>query len=326
MELPNLNVYRDNFIKEGINLPLPTVPSYQGGILSKLPSSDNSKLGWPWTVESKAESFSYSEQMRWPKLSIVMPSYNQGKFIEQTIRSVLLQNYPNLEFIVCDGGSDDETLEILDKYKPWLSFYQSKKDRGQGHAINLGFSIASGDYIGWINSDDFYLPNCFQTVISTFLKCHSDIVYGESISLYDNDTKLYYCYGYLVLDRYLRVGGIVPSHCTFWKSSIHVSISEEIVCAIDYELWLRLFPKRTKKHLKIPLGVYRVQPSSKSSNEKYKAYWQQDYEKILSNHSLLPQSRIFNLEFKIIQTIYKYLRKPIHKDLTKYFSQNNLQK
>ena len=323
MKLPSLCDYKRDFLEQGVTLPLPVVPFSPEGLLTKLPAPPSDKTGWPWTVQTKSSIQTQLGNLNFPKISIVMPSYNQGKFIEQTIRSVLLQNYPNLEFIVCDGGSDDETLEILDKYKPWLSFYQSKKDRGQGHAINLGFSIASGDYIGWINSDDFYLPNCFQTVTSTFLKHHSDIVYGESISLYDNDTKLYYCYGYLVLDRYLRVGGIVPSHCTFWKSSIHVPISEEIVCAIDYELWLRLFPKRTKKHLKIPLGVYRVQPSSKSSNEKYKAYWQQDYEKILSNHSLLPQSRIFNLEFKIIQAIYKYLRKPMHRNLTKYFPQDD---
>ena len=142
---------------------------------------------------------------------------------------------------------------------------------------------------------------------------------------HDNDTKLSYCHGNFVLDRYLRFGSIVPSHCTFWKRFINVPISEEIVCAIDYELWLRLLPKRTKKHLKIPIGVFRVQDSSKSYNEKFKPCWKQDYEKITAIYGLSPQPRSFlYYEFKIIQMIYKYLRKPIHRDITKYFSQSNL--
>ena len=244
--------------------------------------------------------------LTWPKISIVTPSYNQGQFIEQTIRSVLLQNYPNLEYVICDGGSSDGTVQILEKYSPWLSFCQSKKDRGFGHAINLGFSICNGDYFGWINSDDFYLPNCFQTVSIRFSRHSPDFVYGDAISLYDNDRKTCYWQGGFVLDRYLRFTSLVSSHAAFWKSKIHVPIREDINCAVDYELWLRLLPGKSKIHLQVPLGVFRVQPESKSSHKGYLELWKEDFEKIASTYGPPPRSRSFlYYEFTLAQRIYR---------------------
>src|SRR5947208_8938659 len=145
-----------------------------------------------------------------PKISIVTPSFNQGQFIEETIRSVLLQNYPNLEYIVCDGGSTDATESILRKYSPWLSYHHLRKDRGQGHALNLGFSISSGNYFGWINSDDFYLPNAFSSVATFSENTNVNFIYGDAIILKGNDTS--YWHGYLVRDRYLYLGGLIASH------------------------------------------------------------------------------------------------------------------
>ena len=94
-------------------------------LLNKLPSVGQ-KRGWPWDIEVNDDIYSSKEQ--WPKISIVTPSYNQGKFIEETIRSILLQNYPNLEYIIIDGGSKDDTVEIIKKYEKWITFWVSEKD------------------------------------------------------------------------------------------------------------------------------------------------------------------------------------------------------
>src|SRR5579885_3553995 len=122
--------------------------------LAELPPPPAGKTGWPWTIETPALPASRADGSPWPRISIVTPSYNQGQFIEETIRSVLLQGYPDLEYIVIDGGSTDQSVEIIRKYERWLTYWVSEKDRGQAHAINKGFSSVTGELFNWINSDD----------------------------------------------------------------------------------------------------------------------------------------------------------------------------
>ncbi|MGB0564707.1 MAG: glycosyltransferase family 2 protein [Spirulinaceae cyanobacterium] len=144
-------------------------------LLSQLPAPPEGYTGWPWTIAADAAIV----LSRYPRLSIVIPSYNQAQFLEETLRSVLLQNYPNLECWVIDGGSTDGSLDILQRYDPWITWL-SEPDQGQSDAVNKGFRRATGDWIGWQNSDDTYEPNTFFQVAQTVLaQPETDVVYGK---------------------------------------------------------------------------------------------------------------------------------------------------
>ena len=148
--------------------------------LKELPLPPEGKSGWPWTIESYTQSIDTSDVSEWPKVSVVTPSYNQAEFIEETIRSILLQGYPNLEYLVVDGGSNDGTLDIILKYAPWIFYWVSEPDEGQSDALNKGIKRASGKYFGWLNSDDTYQPNAIINAVTYLLRNPStDVVYSD---------------------------------------------------------------------------------------------------------------------------------------------------
>jgi glycosyltransferase involved in cell wall biosynthesis len=197
MNLPNLDTYRNHLIKDGNCFPLPIVPYLSNGLLTQVPTSTNQqKLGWPWTEQ--VDTSLYLQRDAWTKLSIVTPSFNQGQFLEETIRSVLLQNYPNLEYIIIDGGSTDNSVEIIKKYEPWLSYWISEQDRGQAHAINKGLSIATGKYWQWINSDDYYIKNVFVKAIQTLEESSCNTLYAGVFESTDDATVAYYRFSFNV--------------------------------------------------------------------------------------------------------------------------------
>ncbi|MBA7607247.1 hypothetical protein ES703_14405 [subsurface metagenome] len=137
-------------------------------VLSQLPAPPRDKSGWPWTEEGSQLPDAIPDGHPWPKISIVTPSYNQARFIEETIRSVLLQGYPNLEYIIIDGGSSDNSVEIIKKYEKWLTYWVSEPDQGQSAAINKGFKKASGEIYTWLNSDDYLLENALRNVAEAY--------------------------------------------------------------------------------------------------------------------------------------------------------------
>jgi glycosyltransferase involved in cell wall biosynthesis len=125
--------------------------------------------GWPWTLDPASQDagrFSdlTSPAQGWPRITVVTPSYNQSAYLEETIRSVLMQQYPNLEYIVIDDGSTDNSVEIIRKYEPWLAYWTTGPNRGQSHVINKGFQRATGEILAWLNSDDCYEPGVLKTV------------------------------------------------------------------------------------------------------------------------------------------------------------------
>lgn len=132
--------------------------------LAELPPPQPGKTGWPWTEGSAQLSDRMLDGREWPTICLVTPSYNQGRFIEETIRSVLLQGYPNLQYAVVDGGSADASIDVIKKYSPWLAYWVSETDRGQTDAINKGLAKVSGDWANWINSDDRLNPSALGAV------------------------------------------------------------------------------------------------------------------------------------------------------------------
>ena len=126
------------------------------------------KTRWPWT-QSDVRPAPTSESFAWPRVTVVTPSFNQGAFIEETIRSVLLQDYPNLEYLIVDGGSTDSTLEVIKAYEPWIDYWVSERDRGQTHAINKEFARATGEILAWLNSDDTFEPLAIRTVVQRMI-------------------------------------------------------------------------------------------------------------------------------------------------------------
>ena len=146
----------------------------------KLPQSD--RQGWPWTEQSLAlPNANADKDMAWPRISIITPTFNRAEFLEQAIRSALLQGYPNLQYIVIDGGSTDGSIEIIKKYEPWIDYWVSEKDRGQSHAINKGMEKADGELLSWINSDDLYQPNALKAVAEEYLVDSSaGLIFGDA--------------------------------------------------------------------------------------------------------------------------------------------------
>jgi len=279
LNLPDLKAYRAEFLSKGVSFPLPSVKTAENGLLNVLPKPLQGKIGWAWTEET--DPTIYNNRKSWPKLTIVTPSYNQADFLEETFRSVLLQNYPNLEFIIMDGGSNDGSKTILEKYSRWISYWQSEKDGGQGQAINRGFSLASGEYYAWINSDDYYLKDVFHLVIDTFLKYKTGFVYGyaNNYNVEKNEFKLVTVLPYI--DYFIKIPALAQPSC-FWSAKIHQPIWEELYCSLDFELWLRLVKGQKRKLIKQPLAVAQVHDDAKTSDPKMKAKWEADHQKIWS--------------------------------------------
>lgn len=132
--------------------------------LIDFPNPPADKNGWPWINDLNTGSPVMTNGKPWPKISIITPSFNQGQFLEETIRSVLMQHYPNLEYIIIDGGSSDDSVNIIRKYEPWISYWVSEKDNGQTHAINKGLALCTGEIFNWINSDDYLNPNSLRVI------------------------------------------------------------------------------------------------------------------------------------------------------------------
>jgi glycosyltransferase involved in cell wall biosynthesis len=237
-------------------------------LLEKLPPPPPGRTGWPWTEATSPDSYAAPPASgQWPKLSIVCPSFRQGRFIEETIRSVLLQNYPSLEFIVIDGGSNDETVPVLKKYSPWLTHWESEPDRGQSHALNKGFTRATGELFGWINSDDFYLPGAFAAVAACYRPRRPELFFGDYDVRCGEEPALRRVQLLPAFAFQVRVGGrILPSHATFWPRLVHQPFNESLQFIMDTDLFKRLGCAGVRpRHVPQSLSVFREHATAKTS-------------------------------------------------------------
>ncbi|WP_118952601.1 glycosyltransferase family 2 protein [Taibaiella helva] len=223
------------------------------------------------------------------KVSIITPSYNQGQFIEETIQSVLMQTYRNIEYILVDGGSTDDTMAVVERYRDRIDIVIHEKDKGQSDAINKGFRLATGTLAGWINSDDLLKPFCVEEIVSLYRQNPEDaIFYGALLDIIDGD-------GVKKETRRLEIGSReallnknynVVQPGSFYNLEIMKSIGfvdETIHYCMDLDLWLRLLQHGGIKFCQErPLAAFRIWEESKTSTGKRK--FLKDIDRILARH------------------------------------------
>ncbi len=256
--------------------------------LKDLPPPPEEKTGWPWTEESPRLTDPLPNDHPWPRVSIVTPSYNQSEYLEETIRSVLLQGYPKLEYIIMDGGSTDGSVDIIRKYEPWLAYWVSEPDQGQTHAINEGWKNATGEILAYINSDDYYLSGAIAAAMQGFI-AHSqaDMIYGTAIIVDGRDKDLRVWNGQTFdLKTMLTAGSIVPQPATFFTKHALKSVGyldEQWHMIMDYELCIQIGLQFPTVYLPVPLANFRDHSQSKTHSH---------YEKIAGE--LIRWLRIFS--------------------------------
>ena len=244
-------------------------------LLRKLPGTQ--KRGWPWDEES-LPPMAAPETENLPVITIVTPTLNQGGFIEETLRSVLLQNYPRLEYIILDGGSTDNTLEIIRKYRPWISHWESKKDSGQAAAIQEGFGRSTGTFLSWLNSDDLLCKNALWNLAGFLIEQEEvDFIFGYAF-FYENGNLLRFeTKRENIALRALGSFPFVQPACFFSASCLEKagSIDAGLDITFDYDLFARMaLSGATMQFIPADLAIFRRQPDAKT--HRYNHAWDKD--------------------------------------------------
>lgn len=223
-----------------------------------------------------------SKQNTLPKLSIIIPNYNYGNFIEETICSVINQNYENLEIIIIDGGSTDNSVDIIKKYQQKITYWISEKDAGQADAINKGLQVATGEYVAYLNSDDTYLPNAFNEIFSDKNSWNKDFIYGDVMignelknckPNYSKKNKLDLV---SLIQFYFSASYIIPSQSVFIKRSFllknnlnFLNINFHYCMDLDWYCRISICNPTVYKYKKIH-SFFRINANTKTKSQSSK--------------------------------------------------------
>ena len=283
--------------------------------ISELPAPPPGKTGWPWTEESLLLRQPLPERHFYPRLTIVTPSFNQGRFLEETIRSVLLQGYPELEYFVIDGGSSDNSVEVIKKYSPWINYWVSEPDGGQSAAINRGLKMGSGVYATWINSDDMLCRNAFNNHLSVRGFSVEDAVYiGDCIHIDETGSARFTHRGRVQsLEDLVRIkavwrdGGSIDQPAVLFPRELALRVgglSEANQNTMDYELWGKLLlAGAVFDYTGVVFGIFRHHSSQKTADSI-----KQTESLLQTARNLIAQSRSFTTE----------VNEQLYADLTAY--------
>jgi glycosyltransferase involved in cell wall biosynthesis len=236
--------------------------------LDDIPAVPAGKVGWPWQSCAERESKASDERNPWPRITIVTPSFNQGTFLEQTLRSVLLQGYPNLEYLVLDGGSSDDSVGILNRYGRHLAYWHSRSDAGQADAIATGFERATGEIYGYVNSDDILLPGALKHVARKFMRFRkTGVVYGNRLVV-DEDGKVIgrHFWPYFLSRYHWACGQPLAQESCFWRKDAYWDvggIDRSKFFVLDYDLFYRMWMKTRFLKTRAFLGCIRVHGDTK---------------------------------------------------------------
>ncbi len=204
-------------------------------------------------------------------VTIITPSYNQAAFLERTIQSVLKQTYPNIEYIIIDGGSDDGSVEVIRKYESRIKSWRSEKDQGQTDAINKGFCLASGEILAWINSDDTYEPDAVAQAVA-YLDAHPGVglLYGDTHFIDENDRVIGNFPAAQTNYDKLRQGYVhIPQQAAFFMADLWKQVApldKDFFFAMDYDLWVRLAKISEVKYIRAHWANFRLHGDAKTIN------------------------------------------------------------
>ncbi len=248
----------------------------------------------------------------YPRISIVTPNLNQVGFIEETIDSVLSQNYPNLEYVIIDGGSTDGSLEIIKKYSKYLKYWESVPDDGLYHAVQKGFTHTSGEVMAWINSDDRYHRQCFYTVAELFGEHpHVNWLMGTP-SLIDEKGRIVQVDIFKRWSKYMVYMGDFrwfQQESMFWRRSLWEraggSLDLRKRYAADFELWLRFFRYEPLYLSRAPLGCFRARQSGSVSVQHYDRYME-ELQQMLREEPLSSEQKHTIKRIKFYQKVEKW--------------------
>ncbi len=255
-----------------------------------------------------------------PKISIITPSYNQGQFIEETILSVINQNYPNLEYIIIDGGSTDNSVEIIKKYQHKLTYWVSEPDKGQTHAINKGIKKATGEIITWLNSDDYYQPEILHYVARKYTdKKWSFFFQGAARSIDNKGKELKIIFPIVFTEKIKTPFKVrMPQPASFFTIELYKkfgTFDEDLHYAMDMDFWLFIAYSNIPMYKTDKIITnFRIHEDAKSQagNLPFILDIINKYEKILNQNSNLKLNakdykKILALHYnELIEDYYKY--------------------